>query len=54
MTDIFDPTEIEFGYHVVDPEVDNFWYDDDPFDDAEIWLAQQDTPDPYSTVTDWA
>lgn len=45
MADMFDDEEIVFGYHEVDPDVDDFWYDDDPFDEAEIWLAEHDVPE---------
>jgi len=38
--DQYDLDEIQFGFHVeTEPDLD------DPFDDAEVWLAAQDVPD---------
>lgn len=50
MITVFDPSEIEFGFDIVDPEVSEFWWDDDPFDDAEMFLSGADTPDPYAEI----
>lgn len=30
------------GWHVEDEDIDRYWYDDDPFDEASMWLAQYD------------
>lgn len=44
--DVFDDDDIQFGFHVVSDRNDGGL--NGPFDDAEVWLAAQDTPDPYS------
>ena len=47
MTDIPDMSEgLPFGWRIFDPDIDTYWYDDDYWDDANVWLAShEDRPD---------